>query len=166
LVILAGVVALAGTPKPPPMTFRLHAETHAKDGDTFSLPLTVGDPPQQVVVEKLAMISEREIKAFHPFPSPAGQGMGIYFQLDQHGSNALEQITTSKRDKYMVAIFNGRPLARMRIDRPIKDGIVYVPGGIFPEEIQQMGMRLPLIGEGAEQTRQRQKAQRKVKVEP
>lgn len=84
--------------------------------------------------------------------------MAVYFQLDAHGRNALEQITTSKRDQFLVTVFNGRPLARMKIDRPIKDGIVYVPGGIFPEEIVAMAQRLPFIGESPQETRARQKS--------
>lgn len=160
LLALGSLLCAGATPKPAPMIFRMHVETNARDGDVFTLPLTVGNPPRQLTVEKMPMITEREVKAFHPFPSPAGQGMGAYFQLDAHGTNALEQITFSKRDQYLVAVFNGRPLARMKIDRPIKDGIVYVPGGIFPEEIQQMGRRLPLIGESPAQTKLRQKSRK------
>jgi preprotein translocase subunit SecD len=158
MLLVSGSVCLGSAKKPPPMSFRMHVESHSRDGDTFTLPLTVGNPPRQITVEKMPMITEREVKAFHPFASPGGQGVAVYLQLDAHGQNALEQITTSKRDQYLVTVFNGRPLARMKIDRPIRDGIVYVPGGIFPEEIQQMGLRLPLIGESPQETKKRQKA--------
>lgn len=140
------------------MLFRVHAETTEKDGSVFSMPVQVGDGTVHVHVEKMPLITEHNVKMIYPFPSQMG-GYGCYFKLDQHGSNGWEQITTNKRDRFVVMILNGRVLARMRVDRPVADGIVLVPGGITTEEIYTMGRRYPYVGESSAKTQQRRAAE-------
>jgi hypothetical protein len=155
LLIPASLLASGGK-KPPPMTFRVHAESHQRNTDVFAMPLTIGNPPVNVFVEKMALVTEREVKAMYPFASDLG-GYGVYFQLDNHGTKTWETITTSRRDGFLAVIFNGRALSRLRLGRPVEDGIVMVPGGISAEEIQVMAQRYPFIGETPQQTEQRKR---------
>ena len=142
------------------MTFRVHAETTKRDSDVFAMPLMMGQNTAEIFVEKMPIITEREVKAIYPFESPAG-GFGCYFKLDLHGSNAWEQMTSSLRDRFIIVMFNGRPLARLRIDRPVTDGIVMVPSGISPQEILLMGKRYVYIGETLAQAEKRRKIEQK-----
>jgi len=150
---------VAAAQKPPAVTFRLHGETSERDGDIFASPVAVGNPPIQVFVEKVPLISEREILAFYPFASPAG-GYGVYFQLDNHGSKGLETLTTSRQGRFMVAFLNGRPLLRLHVDRPIRDGIVMIPSGISSDEVRAISQAFPLIGEDEAASKQRQRVER------
>lgn len=134
--------------KAPPMTFRVHAETHQRDTEVFAIPLTMGDPPMNLVVEKMPLISEREVQAFYPFDAPNGT-YGVYFQLDNHGTKAWEALTTTRRSGFLVVVYNGRPLTRLRLGRPVRDGIVMVPHGLTAEEIQVLEGRYPKIGSAA-----------------
>lgn len=151
---------VAAAKKPPAVTFRLHGETTERDGAIFASPVAVGNPPVQVFVEKVPLVSEREVHSFYPFESPAG-GWGIYFQLDNHGTKGLEALTTSRQGRFMVAFLNGRPLVRLHVDRPIRDGIVMIPSGISTDEVRAIGQAFPLIGEGETASKQRQKVERK-----
>ncbi len=156
----ATVLFTAGAPKGPPMVFRIHAETGSQTTEPFAFVTAVGNPPVEVRVEKMPLVTEREVIAFYPFVSASG-GYGTYFQLDKHGSNSVEQVSSSNQNRFLVAFFNGRPISRLRIDRPVRDGVVIVPDGILPEEIHHMGQHLPLIGESSEQTERRRKEDRR-----
>ena len=139
-----------------PFLLGLHIETTDRDSATFSMPVNVLYPPMTVTVEKMSMVSQREVKAFYP-GAETPTGYGAYFQFDPHGTKALESITTTHRDKFLVVIFNNRPICRLRVDRPVRDGILYVPTGISADELRTIGLKLPLINETAEQTRTRQR---------
>ena len=130
------------------MAFRVHVETHQRDTEVFAIPLTMGNPPMNLVVEKLPLISENEVKAFYPFNAPDGS-YGVYFQLDNHGTKAWETITTTRRSGFVVVVYNGRPLTRLRLGRPVRDGIVMVPQGITAEEVEILRQRYPQIGSTA-----------------
>ena len=145
LCFLPLTVWASGGKKKPPMTFRVHAETHQRDTEVFAIPLTMGDPPMNLVVEKMPLISEHEVKAFYPFESTGGT-YGVYFQLDNHGTKAWEALTTTRRSGFLVVVYNGRPLTRLRLGRPVRDGIVMVPHGITAEEIAVLEQRYPKIG--------------------
>lgn len=161
LVLLLTPAALlaSGGKKPPPMTLRIHAESHPRDTEVFAMPLTIGNPPVNIFIERMALVTEREVKALFPFESELG-GYGAYFQLDTHGTKVWETITTSRRNGFLAVIFNGRPISRLRLGRPVQDGIVMVPGGITAEEIQAMAQRYPFIGETPQKTEQRKKQKR------
>jgi hypothetical protein len=151
-VLLTPALLPAAAKKPPPMAFRVHAETSERDTATFAMPVTIINPPMQVFVEKMPFISEREVKAFYAFPT--GQGdFGAYFQLDNHGTKAWENLTSSQRGRFLVILFNGRAVARLRVDRAVTDGIVMVPHGITQAEVQAMQAKLPVIGQAASGTR-------------
>lgn len=146
----------SGGKKPPPMSFRIHAETHPRDTEVFAMPLSIGNPPVNVFIERMALVTENEVKAMYPFESQLG-GYGVYFQLDAHGTKVWETITTSRRDGFLAVVFNGRPVSRLRLGRPVQDGIVMVPGGVTAEEVQAMAQRYPFIGESPQKTEQRKK---------
>lgn len=149
--LLAAGLSFGAAKKPPPMAFRVHAETTQRDSELFAMPVTILQPPMQVFVEKLPLISEREVKAFYPFPSAQGD-FGAYFQLDNHGTKAWENLTTGQRGRFLVIIFNGRAIARLRVDRTVTDGIVMVPHGITEAEVQAMRASIPVIGQATPAT--------------
>lgn len=155
ILFLTGSVDASGK-KPPPFLLRVHAETTAKDGDLFSVPVVVGNPPVKVHVEKMPMIAERDIEYYYPFQSQ--YGLGAYFKLNAHGTKAYEAVTASQKGKFLVIVFNGRPLFREVVTRPVTDGIVMVRDGISQEEMFRIGQSLKQIGESdaAAQARRRQ----------
>jgi hypothetical protein len=54
-------------------------------------------------------------------------------------------------------LVNGRVAAALKVDAPVKDGILMVPGGIAPEEILQLQKHLPVIGAPEEGKKPRKK---------
>jgi len=148
LAVFAAPALMAGGKKPLPVTIRLHGEGQAKDGSSFVAEVAVTALNKKIYITKVPVISERDIKAFLPFPAADGS-VGAYFQVDYHGADKLSQFSLENRGKIAVVTVNGRVAAAMRVE-PVNDRILYVPSGILPMEIVQLGKKYPVIGRESE----------------
>lgn len=154
LVVLAALIAaavpasLAGTRKTPPTTIRLHCEGSSSDGPSFVTDLELVDG-RKIPIRKVPAVNERDITAFYPFPGNDGL-TGAYFRLDAHGAHKLHQLTVEDKGRTAVVLVNGRPATIMKISGTVADGILYVPGGILPQEIAALEARFPVIGKESE----------------
>lgn len=139
----------AAAKKPALFTIRLHGEGNEKEGESFVTSVELINPPQKIFIRKVPVVTERDIKAFYPFPGYDGMA-GAYFRLDAHGADKLQQFTIEDRGKLAVVMINGRPAAALRIEKGVNDGILFVPGGILPQEIAQLEQKYPVIGREAD----------------
>lgn len=140
--------AFAGGKKTLPVAIRLHCEGSPTDGDSFVTELTLNDGTK-LPIRKVPVVNERDIKAFYPFPGNDGLA-GAYFRLDAHGSNKLHQLGVEDKGRTAVVLINGRPASILKISGTVRDGILYVPGGLLPQEILQLEKHFPLIGRESE----------------
>jgi hypothetical protein len=71
------------------------------------------------------------VKAVYPFKAPDGTG-GAYLKLDGHGANLLTQFSIEKmgRNAVLAVIVNGRQVADLMVDAPVRDGIFVIPSGM------------------------------------
>jgi hypothetical protein len=148
LVILAPATLLAGAKKTPPLSIRLHGEGSRSDGASFVSELTLTNPPKKIFIKKVPVVNETDIKAFYPFPGNDGLA-GAYFRLDAHGANKLQQFSIEDKGRLSVVLINGRPAATLQISN-VRDNILYVPGGLLPEDIAVLRMKYPVIGSESE----------------
>lgn len=144
--LATGAPLFAGGKKPPDAAIRLHGEGSATDGPSFVSEIDTGPPHGKTFIKKVPAVNERDIKAFYPFPGHDGLA-GAYFRLDAHGANKLMQFTTEENGRAAFILINGRIAARVKIDGAVRDGVLYVPGGLLPSEILALEQKLPLIGE-------------------
>lgn len=141
------------------VTVRLHAEGNSKGGDSFVAEIQLFNPQKKIFIEKVPIISEKDVVAFYPFPAQDNSGsIGAYFQLDANGTNKLEQHTTASRDTLDVVLINGRVGPAMQVDKKIKDGLLMVPSGFSPLEITQLQTKFPIIGKEKEFATQKKNA--------
>lgn len=145
LLAFATLDASAAAKKKPVVLVRFHAEANIRDTSTFAIPAQLTNPPREIHIEKVATISERDIEAIYPFRAPDGT-MGCAFKLDNHGTFALVTLTTEKKGRAIVAAVNGRQVADMIIDRPVKDGIITIPRGLADAEIALLEQTHPILG--------------------
>ena len=75
---------------------------------------------------------------------------GAYFRLDAHGAHKLHQLTLEDKGRTAVVLINGRPASIMKISGTVADGILYVPGGLLPQEVAALQAKLPIIGRESE----------------
>lgn len=136
----------AAAKKAPPVTIRLHGEAAPSDGASFSAEITLLHSQEKIRIAKVPVVSERDVRAFLPFPGTDGS-IGAYFLLDAHGANKLQQFSIEDKGGQAVVLVNGRVASALRIDKTVKDAILYVPGGILPEEVRTLQKSFPLIGE-------------------
>lgn len=152
LILVASLIPsplLAGGKKAPVLTIRLHGEGSASDGPSFSSEIQLNNPPVKIFMRNVPVTSERDITAFLPFRGNDGQA-GAYFRLDAHGANKLQQFTVEEKGRTAIVMINGRIVANMKINAAVNDGILYVPGGILPVEIQLLEKQFPVIGRESE----------------
>lgn len=145
LLAFSPLVAHAGQKKPAPVSIRLFNEGNENEGESFVTPVELTNPQKKIFLRKVPIVTERDIKAFYPFPGRDGM-IGAYFLLDPHGSDKLDQFTTEERGKLGVIMVNGRVAAALRIEKRVTDGILFVPGGILPNEIALLEQKYPIIG--------------------
>ena len=128
----------------PNITIRFFTQTNTFD-TSFATKVEVGNPPREVIIEKIPSISERDIASFYPFQAPDGT-YAVAFQLDRHGQIILEALSSSKRGSLLIAAINGRIISPMLVDKIITDGIIYVPSGITQPELRAMGSSFLITG--------------------
>ena len=147
---LAGLLqpAIAGSKKGPITTIRLHCEGSSTDGPSFVTELELADG-RKIPIRKVPAVNERDITAFYPFPGNDGL-VGAYFRLDAHGSNKLHQLTVEDKGRTAVVLVNGRPASVLKLSGTVGDGILYVPGGLLPQEIVALESKFPVIGRESE----------------
>lgn len=157
LALLLWLPLAAQAAKAPDITIRLNAEGDPKEGQTFTVPVTLTNPPKEISVRIVPIITEKDIVAIYPFTTADG-GIGAYFKLDANGRNKLEQHTASQRDTMVVAFINGRVGCAMMVDKKITDGILLIASGLLPMEVALLQSKYPTIGDEKNFAAQKKKA--------
>ncbi|MEI8312246.1 MAG: hypothetical protein WCH98_15950 [Verrucomicrobiota bacterium] len=158
--VISPLMVHAGANKPSPVSIRVFCEGNEKEGESFVTPVELANPQKRVFLRKVPIVTEKDFTAFYPFPGRDGM-IGAYFRLDPHGSDKLDQFTTEDRGKLAVIMINGRVAAALRVEERVKDGILFVPGGILPNEVALLQTKFPVIGRESEFGKPPPKAQKK-----
>lgn len=151
--LLLPLLALSflGMAKKQLVSVRFHVEANARDGEPFSVPAKFSNPPRDGFVERIPIVSERDVKAIYPVPAQDGS-FGCVFKLDPHGSINLQTISTQRRGASIVAVVSTKSgthqVIDMIIDKPITDGIIFVPRGFTELEMQALSQQFPTLGGG------------------
>jgi hypothetical protein len=149
LPILLAPSASAGSSnkKKDTVTIRVHGEAGQEDGEKFSIPYVLLDG-RKTTLSVMPLLSEHDVKAVYPFKAPDGTG-GAYLKLDGHGANLLTQFSIEKmgRNAVLAVIVNGRQVADLMVDAPVRDGIFVIPSGMTMVEEALLVNGFPLMGQ-------------------
>ncbi len=137
LIFAAVLRAEAG---PSHCTFRVHVEANAQDTSVFAQPVR-SITGRDVHIEKTPWLSERDVKAYYPYRAAAA-----LLQLDDHGRTVLDTLSVERRGTNLFVFLNGRALTELTVDRRVKDGKIYLPGGLTEADIKLMNKDWKLIG--------------------
>jgi len=129
------------------VTIRIHGEGSPEEGDKFTTSVVLLDG-RKTYLSIMPLLSEHDIKAVYPFKAPDGS-YGAYLRLDNHGSNLLTQYSIEKqgRGSVLAVMMNGRQVADLIVDAPVKDGLFYIPSGLSMLEEARMVNAFPIMGE-------------------
>jgi hypothetical protein len=126
--------------------FRLHTEANSNDTTTFSTSVRALFSGKQVAIEKAARITENDVVAFYPY-EVSKDNYGALFQLDEHGTIALDAISVERRGTLLFVFINGRAITELQIDKRVTDGKIYIPSGLASRDIESMKKDWRLIGQ-------------------
>ena len=129
----------------PVISIRFYGQVNAFDPE-FTAKIKIGNPPREITVEKIASISERDIASFYPYRAADGT-YSVVLQLDRHGSATLEALSAQRVGLTIIASVSGRLTAALKVDKPISDGIIFIPYGLTEADIRAMGASFSLMGE-------------------
>jgi hypothetical protein len=114
------------------------------------MPVKFRYPPRDGFVETIAFASDKNFIAIFPVTNADGT-LGCAFQLDQSGRFALETVSRDRRGASIVVTIRTKTgshqVIDMVIDKPITDGIIYIPTGLSPGEMQTLREMYPVIGQ-------------------
>src|SRR5580658_4369539 len=147
LPVLLGLLCLGmAKPQPGRITIRFYTQTNPSDTDSFAVPVTLLNG-QQVYLDQIANISERDVVAVYPFPQPDNTA-GCSFYLNESGAMQLDGLSVAKKGTVLAAYINNRQVADIYIDQRVTDGIVTIPAGITTDEMKDILKRYPIAGGG------------------
>ena len=144
---LCVVFALANSvAKPRHCTLRVHAQANPRDTEVFATSVHANISGQNVAMEKVPWISERDVTAFFPYPAQDGT-YGALIQLDEHGRVVLDTLSIERRGGFLYVFINGRLITSLNVDKRVSDGRLYIPSGLTPADIDLMKKDWRLIGQ-------------------
>ncbi|HET6406997.1 MAG TPA: hypothetical protein VFG14_03880 [Chthoniobacteraceae bacterium] len=150
LLLAALAVSLSGGARKPQLAVHFHVESVGAAGGHFTVPAKFVNPPREGHIEAVPFASERNIAAIFPVENADGT-IGCAFKLDQSGKFALETLSKDRRGASifitMATKTGHHQVIDMVIDKPILDGIIFVPKGITPGELTMLQQLYPIMGQ-------------------
>ena len=140
---LVSCETLTGKPK---FIITFHAQAAAMDPPKTMFPYDLEG--RRRLFKIVPEVSQQNITAFHSFPAESGDGNGVALKLDFRGASALEIVTRTRKDEYMLALVNGKPVDYTVIDQPVHDGLITIWQGVPDEVIKEMEKKYPRIKGG------------------
>ena len=145
LVPLLALCLMGFAKKQPLVTVRFHTQANKQDTETFASPITLQNPTREIFIQKIPFLSENDVVAIYPFQAQDGT-MGCAFKFDEHGTLELDTQSIMRRGSDLVGFINGRLVCDLLVDRRVSDGIVEIPNGLTPLEIQALQKRFRTMG--------------------
>ena len=104
----AGLVSCETLTGKPKFTITFHAQASEMDPPKTMFPYDLEG--RRRLFKIVPEASQQNITAFHPFPAESGNGNGVALKLDFRGSSAIDIITRTRKDEYLLTLVNGKPV--------------------------------------------------------
>ncbi|MGB0328726.1 MAG: hypothetical protein ACPGJR_14475 [Akkermansiaceae bacterium] len=153
--LMTAVTALpawGGAKRPEKNRLTFHIQGNQADGPKMVFPVPIGN--RQVFFSKTPVTLNKEILTLKHFQTKDST-FGATFSFNKTGAQRIAAITTSEREKWLVAMLNGRPVDLVHIDKPVLDGKLVIWQGITLSEIIRFEYAMPITGETQEQWKER-----------
>lgn len=149
----------AGGESKPKVAVSFHMQGHVSEGMKFVRKFKT--KAGEFYFRKLPEVSTKDIIALSPFPASDGLSYGLLFKLSKRAKGRLAASTSLNRGKLLLSMINGQPVDVVRIDAPIRDGMLVIWSGINKKELDLYDTLAPRIEEKPEQWKKRLKEQKK-----
>jgi hypothetical protein len=122
-----------------------HLETEA--GGNPKMVFSQMDNGKERFFNRTPEITMKDMVAFSPFPSGAGDEYGLVFQLKEPAQRRLNAVSIANQGKFLLAQANGRVVDGVVIDKPVEDGVIVIWKGITTDEVKLFDKVLLRIGD-------------------
>ncbi len=147
------LVALTGFARKNTLTVRAHVEANGAEGAPFAHPVKFKNPPRDGFMSSVPAVSERNITGVYAIRADDGT-WGCAFRLNMEGRIALETLSREHRGSSLVVFIATKTgthqVIDMVIDKPVNDGILYVPRGMTDGEVVMLQKKFKVIGPAAQ----------------
>jgi hypothetical protein len=146
LLALAFAAALCAGQRKPDFSIRFYVESRGNPGGQFTRPVDFKNPPRKGYLEAVPLASEKDVVAIHPVRHADGT-IGCAFKFGPGGTMRLATTSSDRRGASMMIFFGTKQgvhqVIDLIIDKPVRDGIIYVPTGITPGELAMLEKIFP-----------------------
>ena len=125
------------------VTFHLEIDP---DGATKKIAFSQMDDGKARYFLRSPEFTLKDMVAFSPTPSGAGEDYGLVFQLKPPARRRLQALSVANPGRYLLAQANGRVVDGVWIDKPVEDGMLVIWKGITTGDIKLFDKVLPRIG--------------------
>ena len=132
--------------KKPDFTITFHAVAGDEDPPKTKFPFDLNG--RRMFFKLVPEFSQQNIAAFTPFPAQSGGGKGLVLQLDFRGKSSLELISRTRKDEYLLAMVNAKPVDFVVLDQPVLDGIITIWQGVPDDVIAKMDKKFRRMKKG------------------
>lgn len=126
------MAALTGCASTPVHTVRFHEQVPLNLPESRVKAVTLPHTDERIGVNPFPTVSEKDIHEAHLEETVGGAAVAL--QLDLHGTIALAEMTTRIKGQHFVVLVDGKPVAGVLVERPIKDGKFLLLGDMTDEE--------------------------------
>ncbi|MES2307536.1 MAG: hypothetical protein V4507_01640 [Verrucomicrobiota bacterium] len=134
--------------KKPDGGLRIHLQIAAgalqQNSQTASV--TLLDPEEVITVSVLPELTENQVEDIRPIMN--GDQMGMAIQFDRRGASILNHLTIEGQGRVMVVYLNNRIVYSPIMDSVIDNGILVIPSGVVPKDIETMKLILKKLKAG------------------
>ncbi len=144
--LLAGCALFVPIKKEPKIKLAVHNQTAPSDSARFAMPLKIPYAPYEIYLSRIPLISKLDVDRFRIYEADDGT-YGALLYLKPHGEMALEQYTLANQRTYLVTFLNDRVVSTQLVDRPVRDGLFYIPNGLTAEDVEALQESFDEIGQ-------------------
>jgi hypothetical protein len=137
--------AYAGSKADKKASVSVHMETENSENPKMIFPQEIGGSARYF--RRMPDISTKDVIAFSPFPSEAGEDYGVVFKLKDNVARRLSAVTSSNQGRWLLTMINGRAVDGVLIDKQIDDGIIVVWKGVTLADIAVFDESMTRIGQ-------------------
>ncbi len=124
---------------------KFHLEGDIGDNPKFMIPVSLGSERRTYHFNKIPSFTDADIAWFYPFNAENGLSYGAAFRLKDHAATELTALSRTNPGKLLGLTVGDAPVAAVRIDRPVDDGVIVMWEGLQPSHLQEFQKRFPHV---------------------
>ncbi len=136
LIVIGIGVLWAGSSKPTG-GLRIHLQIAGEvQATSQSATVVLEDPEEIITVSTLPNLTESHIESVRPIQN--GESMGMVVTFNPLGKTLLNNLTLEGQGRIMVIYLHDRIIYSPIIDSTIGDGVLVIPSGVTPKDIEML----------------------------